>query len=280
MGLCAEHLGQHDDQRHGDDGQQGAQGNETYGKLGILAVDHGEHGAHGGGGRAQGDDAGDEGRGVHVEQQADGQPRQGDDHQALGDGEPGVPVPEDLQDLCVRQVVADDDHGQGRIQCGKIIDRRIDQRRQGRRGEEQDQPHGDAQHAGIGDQPPQGEQPPVVAHHIKTQRPAEDVGHRQKSRAEKHAVRPQQRVFQGQGHKAAVGKDGGEAINALALQILVAQGAAGDAVGKGDNDDGEQQCLEECAGQGRFKGTLKGLDHHAGRDDIQHEIRHARHGGV
>ena len=71
------------------------------------------------------------------------------------------------------------------------------------------------------------------------QRPVHNIEHCQKSCAEKHAIWSQQGAFQGKSHKAAVGKNGGEAVHALTLGLLVMQRPAGEKITDEGRDDGK-----------------------------------------
>ena len=96
-------------------------------------------------------------------------------------------------------------------------------------------------------------------------------------RAVDHRLRPPQLLQQGQGHVAAVGDDRAEVQHPPPGIVPVVEQQLRQADLQGIHHRHHPQGDEEAPEEGGFKGLLKGLEHHAGGHDAEHQVREALH---
>ena len=112
-------------------------------------------------------------------------------------------------------MVADDDHRNGRIERGHVVERGGDDVRQANAADEEEKRHCDAADARIEENVAEGEVRRSPAHDPDAVCPDENLEDAYDDRAAEDAVRPEEGVLERKRHEAGVGEDRREAQSGL-----------------------------------------------------------------
>ena len=194
-----------------------------------------------------------------------------------GERDVGAAAPERRAELRARQVEAENDHRQRRVEVADRLHRLGDDGRQLHREQEQRQAEGDADEARIDERlgeaagaEPAGDLPDAVG-------PAEEVEDDDVDRTVENALRPQNGVFERESHEPRIGKHGGEPQRAQPGRFAVADRQTRRENGERVREDGRRERPGDAAQNGGVERPLEGRDDQAGRDHDKDEFGQALH---